>query len=374
MGRAGAGRGPARPAAPARDGGPLSVAVIGCGAWGANYVRVFAELPGARVAAVCDPDARRLAAVRERVPDAAALSDWRQALRRPDIAAVVVASPAATHATVTTAALRAGKHALVEKPLATSVRSAQALQRAARRSGRVLMVGHTFLYNPGIRALRELVRSGALGKLYYLHSTRTNLGPIRPDVNALWDLVAHDVAIFNYLLASRPSWVSAVGAKVLGNGRYDVGFATLGYPSGLVANAHASWLDPNKEREVVVVGSRARAVFDDLNNVERLRIFEKGVAPDARRAGSYGEFRLLVRDGAIVSPRIEPSEPLRNLAQDFLDCVRRGARPLSDGAGGVEVVRALAAMDRSLARRGAPVRLARGEGRDVRARARAGGG
>jgi predicted dehydrogenase len=250
-----------------------------------------------------------------------------------------------------------GKHVLVEKPLTTNVEDGEALVRAAEGQERVLMVGHTFLYNAGIRKVKELVSGDGFGKIYYLHATRTNMGPVRHDVNALWDLAAHDVAIFNYLLDAQPQWVSAVGSRVLGNGREDVGFATLNYPDSVIANVHISWIDPNKVREVVVVGSQRRIVFDDLNNLERVRIFEKGIAHSELEADNFGEFRLLVRDGDIISPRVEASEPLKNLGAHFLDCIVQGKRPLSDGQNGVDVVRAMSAIDKSLSQSGAPVEV-----------------
>ena len=183
------------------------------------------------------------------------------------------------------------------------------------------------------------------------------MGPIRQDVNALWDLAAHDVAIFDYLLDAHPQWVSVVGSCVLGNGRKDVGFATLHYPDHILANIHISWVDPNKVREVVVVGSRLRIVFDDLNNLERVRIFEKGVASSEMQVDDFGEFRLLVRDGDIISPRVEESEPLKNLTAHFLDCIAHGKQSLSDGCHGLAVVRIMSAIDKSLARNGAPVEV-----------------
>ena len=192
-----------------------------------------------------------------------------------------------------------------------------------------------------------------------MHSTRTNLGPIRNDVNAIWDLAPHDVSIFDYLLEAQPLWVSAVGSRLLGNSKEDVGFITLAYPGDVIGNIHVSWADPNKVREVVAVGSRRRIVFDDLNNLERVRIFEKGVSPSMVEADSFGEFRFLVRDGDIISPKIEPSEPLKNQCSHFLDCIEKGMRPLTDGQNGLEVVRVMEAVQESLRQRGAPVEIGR---------------
>lgn len=333
----------------------MNVVIVGCGYWGINYVRVFSELPTSKVVMACDRSEDRLRAVRDRFPLVSTVTDWREAIGSKWVDAVVIATPAASHYEITRQCLEAGKHVLVEKPLTLVPQETEELIRIADQQGRILMVGHTFLYNPGIRKVKQLVASEDFGKVYYLHATRTNMGPVRQDVNALWDLASHDVAIFNYLLDKTPKWVSAVGAKLLGNEREDVGFATLGYDGGVIANVHAGWVDPNKVREMVVVGSQKRIVFDDLNNSERVRIFEKGVAPSEKQANSFGEFRLLVRDGDIHSPRVETSEPLKNLAMHFIECVNQNKRPLSDGQNGLDVVRAMAAIDRSLAKNGAPV-------------------
>ena len=335
----------------------VNLAIIGCGYWGINYVRVFSETRDSKIVLVCDVNEDRLQAVRERYQLIGTSANWEEVLTNRWVDAVVIATPANTHFEVAEKCLMSGKHVLVEKPIATRVDHAESLVQTADKKGLVLMVGHTFLYNAGVRKVKELMSSETFGRTYYLHAARTNMGPIRDDVNALWDLASHDVAILNYLLDAQPQWVSAVGSKMFGNERADVGFSTLSYPGGVIANIHSSWLDPNKVREVVVVGSKQRIVFDDLKNVERVRIFEKGVAPAEMEADSFGEFRLLVRDGDIVSPWIETSEPLRNLGTHFLQCITSGTRPLTDGVNGLEVVRVMSAIDESLEQSGAPVKV-----------------
>jgi len=335
----------------------INIGLIGCGYWGINYVRVFGEIPEARVVLICDANEERLRLADARYPSIQTAASYEEALASKQVDAVVVATHAASHFQIARQALLSGKHVLVEKPLATRIADAESLVELAEGSDRILMVGHTFLYNTGIRKVKELVSANSFGRIYYVHATRTNMGPVRQDVNALWDLASHDVAIFNYLLDAQPVWASAVGSKVLGGGREDVAFATLGYPNEVIANIHASWLDPNKVREVVVVGSQRRVVFDDLNNVERVRIYEKGVSPAAKEADSFGEFSLLVRDGDIISPRLETSEPLRNMCAHFLDRIKTGQPPLTDGRNGLDVVRAMSAMDKSLAQNGAPVKV-----------------
>jgi predicted dehydrogenase len=335
----------------------MQVAVIGCGYWGGNYVRLMHELPQAHLAWACDLNPQRLKLMQQRFPLLRATVDIEDVLRDCSVDAVVIATPAATHYRLAERALRAGKHVLVEKPLTTSIEDAEALVDTAVRYDRTLMVGLTFLYNTGTLKMKELMALPSFGQTYYLHLTRTNLGIVRPDVGVVWDLAAHDLAICDYLLDSRPLWVQANGATVLEHAHTDVAFITLGYPGNVLANIHTSWVDPNKVREVVAVGSQRRIVFDDLNQTERLRIYEKGISSSRQEADSYGEFRLLVRDGDIISPRLAPSEPLRNQVEHFLDCVVHCARPLSDGRLAADNVRTLAAVERSLAHGGLRVPL-----------------
>lgn len=335
------------------------VAILGCGYWGINYVRVFNELPGARVVVVCDERPERLQDVHHRYPAIALTTDVDAALGAEGVDAVVVATPATAHYDLARRALLAGKHVLVEKPLTTIAADADRLIALAAAQRAVLMVGHTFIYNAGIRKVKEYVDSSP-GRVYYLYSSRTNLGPIRRDVNAVWDLAPHDIAIFNFLLGGTPRWVSAVGAKVLRNCREDVGFISLGYrgPQGdIVGHIHVSWADPHKARELVVVGSDRRIVFNDLNGIEQVRVFEKGVGVTTDEPLTYGEYRLQIRDGNIVSPKLDVSEPMKNECRHFLECVCSGNPPLTNGRDGEQVVRVLEAVDGSIALKGAPVEV-----------------
>lgn len=335
----------------------LGVAILGCGYWGINYVRVFNELPQTQVVAVCDRRQDRLQEVHQRFPGIEVTSTFKELLRRDDIEAIILCTPATTHYAVARSCLAAGKHVLVEKPITTKSTEAQELISLAEAQGVTLMVGHTFLYNMGIRRVKDFIDQDTTGRVYYLYSQRTNLGPIRQDVNAIWDLAPHDVSIFNYLLDSTPTWISATGSKVLRNCREDVGFISLGYENGVVGHIHVSWANPNKVRKVVVVGSNRRIVFDDLNNLEQVRIFEKGIVHAAAEAPSYGEYHFLIRDGDIISPRIEVSEPLKNQCAHFIECVTQNLQPLTCGRTGLEVVWVMEAIDRSIELRGAPVEL-----------------
>lgn len=335
----------------------IGIGIIGCGYWGIHYVRIFSELPNSQMAKVCDLSEERLDRVRQRFPIVETCNSIQQLLDHPGIDAVVVATPSSTHYEIAKECLLHDKDALVEKPFVMEVAEGEELIDLAEERNRVLMVGHTFLYNPAIQKMKECIWDNDFGEIYYLHATRTNLGPIRKDVNALWDLVPHDLSIFGDLLQVQPTWVSAVGAKVLGNSREDVGFITLAYPHGILGHIYVSWAEPHKVREVVVVGSRKRIVFNDLDNLERVRIFEKGVSPSKTDVNSYGEFQFLMRDGDIISPKVEASEPLKNQCAHFLDCVAKGVAPLSDGQDGLDVIRVLVAIDASVKRHGVPVEV-----------------
>lgn len=336
----------------------VGVAIIGCGYWGMNYVRILSELPDARVVAVCEQRPERLQEVAKRFPGVHLTTEIEDAASQPGVDAVVVCTEATTHFRITQGLLAAGKHILVEKPLTTSSADAEELIRLASSKSVILMVGHTFVFNSGIRKVKEYIQRGN-GPVYYIHARRTNLGPIRRDVNALWDLAPHDIAIFNFLLDSTPQWVSAVGGRVLRNCREDVGFISLGYPDNILGHIHVSWADPDKAREVVVVKGDSRIVFNDLNGVEQVRVFEKGVSTMEHEPLDYGEFRLQIRDGDIISPRIEPCEPLKMECRHFLDCVRLGQRPISSGIEGRDVVRVLEAVNRSIQRKGMQVEIGR---------------
>lgn len=332
----------------------LGIGICGCGYWGMNYVRIFSELPDTEVVAVCDQDPARLQAVQQRFPTVKLCTNMDELLQMDVIRAVVISTQASAHAKVAEQSLKAGRHLLVEKPITTTAEDARSLMQLAKQENLTLMVGHTFLYNAGVRKVKEYLDQTE--RIYYMYARRTNLGPIRRDVNALWDLAPHDVSIFNFFMGTSPAWVSAVGANVLQNDRADVGFVALGYPDGVIGHIHVSWADPNKVREVVVVSSDRRIVFNDVNPQEMVRIFEKGVTVKDQ-AESYGEHTLLMRDGDIISPRIEPSEPLKNQCKHFVECVMTGRHPLTDAQAGLDVVRVMQAIDRSLEQHGAPVAL-----------------
>jgi len=332
----------------------LRVALIGYGYWGPNYARVFNELPDTELVAICEVDSVKLRRAKLRHSRAMAHIEIRDVLDDKSIEAVIVSTPPSTHYELARLFLESGRHVLLEKSMALTVRHCEELRELAERMEKVLMVGYTFLYNAGIRKMKECIGSSDFGQMYYLHSTRTNLGPIRQDVNAIWDLAPHDLSIFNFLLDRQPCWASAVGSRMLQKGREDVSFITLGYPDGVLANIHVSWADPNKVREVVAVGSRRRVVFDDLRTLEQVRIFEKGVSVGDPTPETFGEFKLQVRDGDIISPKIEPREPLKEQCNDFVASVFSKRKPLSDALVGTQITRALLAVEASIRENGTP--------------------
>jgi predicted dehydrogenase len=333
----------------------IGIGLVGCGQWGQNYLRAFADIEAGRIVAACDASAARLEQVARRAPGAGLYGSLEQLLADERVAAVVVATPTASHFEVATRVLESGRHCLVEKPMTTTVEEAMGLRDAAHRADRLLMVGHIFRHNPAVNYVRKLLADGEIGDLLYLYLTRTNLGPIRSDVNVVWDLMTHDVSIVYHLLNRTPDWISAQGACYLDPGVEDAAFATLGFAGGEVANIRASWLDPRKVREITVVGSRRMVVVDDLDPAP-VRIYDKGATREPAY-DSFGEFKLVTRSGNVVIPAIPPSEPLRNQCQHFLESIARGRVELGDAEDGIRVVRTLVGINESIAGQGAPVSL-----------------
>ena len=331
--------------------------MVGCGRWRKNYVRVLGELDrAARVVEIYDQDPATAEGVWERFPLISVATELDHMLENPNIDAVVIATPATTHAGLAARALRAGKHVMVEKPLATVLDDAVEVHNLALERKRTLMVGHTFRYNDAVKKVREIVAGADFGRPYYLAARRNHLGLIRPDVSVIWDLAPHDLEIFSWIVGAQPRTVSAVGASFLKADRPDVAFATLSYSNGVVGNIQVSWIDSNKIREVVVIGDRRRVVFNDLDALEPVRVFEKGIEVSGD-VTSFGEFKLQLRDGDIYSPKVDMREPLRVQCEHFIECIRDNRAPLTDGADGADVVATLEAIDRSMASGGAPAEV-----------------
>lgn len=330
------------------------IGIIGCGQWGPNHIRNFSNLAGSEVVLCADLSAKRLQAMREAFRWIRTTNNYKDILRDSTITAVVISTPTDTHFRIAKEALMARKDVLCEKPLCLKETEVRELIRLAGRKKRILMVGHVFLFNAGIQKLKEAIRDGECGRIYYMHSERTNLGPFRRDVNAVWDLAAHDISIFNYLLNSLPKEVAACGGRYLQQNLEDVAFISLVYPMDVLVNVHVSWLDPRKVRQITVVGDKRMMVWDDLDNVGPVRIYDKQVVPKYFYE-SFGEFHLLAKEGTITIPKVDLFEPLKAQAKHFIECVDNRKTPVSDAETGLEVVKVLTAVQKSLSKRGAPV-------------------
>ena len=333
----------------------LGIAVIGAGHWGPNLIRNFHNYQNSRVLWVVDRDPVRLAQVELHFPDISTSGRYDLVLSDERIDAVVVATPTTTHFEIARAALQSGKHVLVEKPIAAAAAEAESLEELARTAGKILMVGHTFVYNNGVREVKRYVTDGLLGRLYYISMTRTNLGPIRTDVNSAWDLASHDISIANYWLDSRPSRVSAVAGTWINPGLEDATFATLRYPNDVLVHMHASWLNPRKSRDITLVGDKRMVTLDDMNLLEPLRIYDKGVLEN--EAGdsyvdSFASFRSSIREGDVTIPNVPLGEPLKGECDHFLECIEQGKEPITNGRAGIEVVKVLEAIQGSIANGG----------------------
>lgn len=307
------------------------------------------------VVRVCDSSAARLGLARKQFRDLDTTTDPAAITLAPDVDAVVVATPVQSHFALVKQALEAGKDVLCEKPLAVTVDECRALCDLAAAKRRVLMVGHVFLYNPGVQHLKIDLDRGELGRVYYMDATRTNLGPVRRDVGAVYDLASHDISIFNFLLGTEPLEVSGAGGFFLQERVEDIGFLTLTYPKGIVCHVHTSWLNPRKVRQLTIVGDHKMAVWDDMNNLEPIRYYDKGVTAD--HYSSFGEFQMILRDGAITSPKVKLFEPLLKQDENFIDCIRSRRTPVASAEFGLAVVRVLEAARQSMAQRGAPVKI-----------------
>jgi len=334
---------------------PLRIGVIGCGHWGPNHIRVFSQMKDCMVTAVADPDEKRLTEVHRNHPQARPYADYRSLLRDADVGAVVVVTPTKTHFSIVADALKAGKHVLCEKPLCTDPEEGKQLVALAKERELVLMVGHVFLFNPGILKVKELVDAGEVGEVRSLSAIRTNLGPVRADVNAAWDLASHDISIFNWLLGAEPVEVQAMGAAFLQRGIEDVVHISMKYPGNILASIQCSWLDPKKVRQITLVGSKRMITWDDLALSNPVAIYEKAVETN-RETSDYGEFlRVSMIDGDVRLPKVRAEEPLKAQNSAFLHAVREGKLPNSAGEFAVGVVRVLQAVRASLAQTGTKV-------------------
>ncbi|MBI2304197.1 MAG: Gfo/Idh/MocA family oxidoreductase [Chloroflexi bacterium] len=330
----------------------IRVGLVGYGYWGPNLARNFHQL-GA-LTTICDRDGKRLSQAQRLYPAAKTTSDYRELLEDKDIHGVVIATPAQTHLQLAKEALEAGKHILVEKPMTMTSKEGEELVATAQKYHRILMVGHIFEYNPAVIKIKELISQGNIGRIYYIYSTRVNLGQVQRDLNALWSIAPHDLSILLYLLEAMPLEVSVRGASYLNSQVEDVVFIHLMFPEGIAAHVHASWLDPSKMRRVTIVGSQKMVVYDDVDNEAKVKVYDKGVHI---RGEIYGEFQYRLHSGDISIPQIDLTEPLRNECSHFLSCIEEGKTPQTDGHNGLRVVRVLEAAQRSLNHQGKTERV-----------------
>ena len=334
----------------------MTIGVIGCGYWGPNLIRNFINLSETEVKTCSDLDERRLEHMKHLYPSLLTTTNFREIIEDPDIDAVVIATPVSSHFPIAHEALEAGKHVFVEKPLARTVEEGLNLVRFATERKRVVMVGHTFVYTAAVNKIKELIKSGDLGEIYYISTSRVNLGLFQEDINVIWDLAPHDVSIMNYILDSRPLSVSAVGHSYIRPDIQDVSFLTLAYPEHVLANIQVSWLNPNKIRKTTVVGSKKMLVYDDISSLEKIRIYDKGVTVQPHY-DTFGEFQLSYRYGDISIPKLDDAEPLKIECKHFHDCITDGIQPRSGGIHGLDVLLALDAADRSMKESGRQVEI-----------------
>lgn len=337
------------------EGRMTTVAVVGLGGWGKNLARHYFEIPDCKLKYVCDKDDAQLSKVGAQLPGPRAVREYDEILGDREVDAVVIATPAPMHYTMCRKALSQGKDVYVEKPFVLDVHEAEELVELAERNGRILMVGHLLEYHPVINRLKEMVKAGELGEVYYIYNQRVNLGTVRGDENALWSFAPHDISVVLYILDREPTDVAARGQCYLQKGIEDVVFVTMNFESRAMAHIHVSWLDPHKVRKTTIVGSKKMAVFDDLEPNEKLRIYDKGAAWNTDY-NSFAEY-VTLRFGDITIPYVKTSEPLRLECLHFLECVRERKKPVSDGLDGLRVVRVLSAAQRSLRDNGMPVRI-----------------
>jgi predicted dehydrogenase len=338
----------------------INIGVIGYGYWGPNLVRNFAELSGAAITAVSDLDSKKLEVVKKRFPAIKTTTDFQELLRDPDIHAIAIATPVSSHFELGMAALKAGKHVWLEKPMTETSLQARKLVEEAERRKLVLLVDHTFIYTGAVRKMAEVIRSGDLGKVYYFDSIRVNLGLFQRDVSVISDLAVHDFSILDFLLGEHPTAVSASGINHFPGTPENLAYITLFYDSGTIAHANVSWLAPVKVRQILVGGSRKMITYDDLEPSEKVKIYDKGVSftDDPKK---IHEMRVGYRTGDMWAPKLDGTEALRIEGEHFVDCIENGKTPQTDGRLGLRVVELIEAATSSMRGRGETVYVQRKE-------------
>jgi predicted dehydrogenase len=334
----------------------IKVGVVGCGYWGPNLIRNFRSLPDCSLRTMCDVSESRLAHLKSLYPEVEGETNYNHMLNGVGLDAVVIATSVGSHYPMAKASLLAGKHTFIEKPMATSSRECDELIEIARSKGLVLMVGHTFLYSPAVRKIAEIVQSGDIGELRYICARRLNLGLFQKDINVAWDLAPHDISIILHIMEKEAITINCQGSAHITPGVEDVTTMWLNFPGNRSAIIHSSWLDPRKVREMTIVGSRRMIVYDDVSQLEKIRIFDTRVERPPHY-DTFAEFHYAYHYGDVHVPYLKQEEPLKTECQHFLDCISQGTTPLSDGRKGLELVRILEASSRSLKMGGAAVHL-----------------
>jgi predicted dehydrogenase len=343
----------------------IKIGVVGCGYWGPNLVRNFRSLPDCSLKMVCDLSEQRLAHLTSLYHGVQGSADYNHMLNGIDLDAVVIATAVKSHFSLAKASLLAGKHTLIEKPMASSTAECEELNEIAQKKGLVLMIGHTFLYSPAVRKIKEIVDQGDIGDIRYICSRRLNLGLFQKDINVAWDLAPHDISIVLHIMGEQPTAINCRGSANITPGVEDVTSMCLSFPKQRSAIIHNSWLDPRKVREMTIVGSKRMIVYDDVAPLEKLRIFDTRVERPPHY-DTFGEFQYAYHYGDMYAPYIKQEEPLKMECQHFLDCIRQGATPLTGGRQGTDLVRILEASSESLKLGGAPVNLLSPQARDQR--------
>jgi predicted dehydrogenase len=320
----------------------LNVAVVGCGYWGPNLIRNFGSLSECKVKLVCDVDKDRLAHMRTLYPEVETTSQFDHIVNNAEIDAVAIATPVCLHFEMARRSLQAGKHTFIEKPMASSVAECEKLAELAEKQNLALMVGHTFIYSQSVRKIRQIVNSGDLGEIQYISSRRLNLGLFQKDINVAWDLAPHDISIILYIMNEEPVSVNCQGKAHIAPDIEDVTNITLNFPNGGFATIHSSWLDPNKVREMKFVGTKKMLVYDDVEPMEKIKIYDKCVKTPPHY-NTFAEFHYSYHYGDMCSPYVKQIEPLKVECQHFLDCIKKGTRPDSSGVEGLKVVQVLEA-------------------------------
>jgi predicted dehydrogenase len=334
----------------------VGVGVVGYGYWGPNLVRNFSTSESTRVFGVSDLDPAKLAVSKRLYPEIATTSDFRDLLQDPRIEAVAIATPVHTHYDLALAALKAGKHVFVEKPLAPTSDQVRRLIDEADRRNLTLMVDHTFLYTPAVKKVRELLLEGALGEIYYYDSIRSSLGLFQTDVNVIWDLAVHDISIIQHILQEAPIAVSATGSSHVAGAPENMAHITLFFQSSCVAHVSVNWLSPIKVRQTFIGGSRKMIVYDDVEPTEKIKVYDKGITLNGSPEKAH-QLRIGYRAGDMWAPHIPAKEALQTEVEHFVDCLRNGKLPISSGVSGLRVVEILEAACRSIREQGKPVRL-----------------